>query len=71
MTTFDASLERARAERAQLDPRKVALTLAAVLPFVLGWLVRKVFTVVWLVVSWLWIAALTGWREAAPKGETS
>lgn len=70
MTTLAATVAAARRERAKLDPAEVALTVLMVLPFALGWVVRKIVGVVWLVVSWLWTSAVIGWRAASPKANT-
>lgn len=68
MTSFTAQVERINTEARQLDPKKVALTLLAVLPFVLGWTLKKVVVVSWVALSWLWTAAVVGWRAAdAPR----
>ena len=69
MTSIAAHVEAARRERAKLDPATVALTLLMVVPFVIGWVVRKIVAVFWLVGSWLWTSAVVGWRAAAPKRE--
>ncbi|MBX6382174.1 MAG: hypothetical protein IRZ07_04240 [Microbispora sp.] len=53
-------VDRIDAEARKLDPARVLLTVLAVIPFVLGWLLGKA----WLVVAWLWTAAVVGWREA-------
>jgi len=58
------ALERIDAEARQLDPARVLLTILAAIPFVIGWLLGKA----WLVLAWLWTAAVVGWREArAPR----
>jgi len=60
--------DQIRDESRQLDPVRVMLTLAMVLPFVAGWLVRKVFMACWTVLSWMWTAAVVGWRAAGREG---
>lgn len=68
VTGVGRTVEAVRAEAKQLDPAKVALTLLMVLPFVIGFVAKKTVGVVWLVVSWLWTAALVGWRAAGKEG---
>lgn len=71
-TTFARAARTAdqiRAESRQLDPVKVLLTLAVVLPLAVGWLARKVCLVVWTVFSWVWTAVVVGWRMAGPPGD--
>lgn len=63
--------DQVREESRQLDPVKVLLTLAIVLPVVVGWLARKVCLAAWTVFSWVWTAALVGWRAGGPSGEGS
>ncbi|HVQ96124.1 MAG TPA: hypothetical protein VMU51_34205 [Mycobacteriales bacterium] len=70
MTAFlsrvDRTVSQIEEEAARLDPVRVVLTLLAVVPFVVGWLVRKATVAAWVVLSWAWTAALVGWRLAAP-----
>lgn len=60
--------DQIREESRQLDPVRVLLTLAMVLPLVVGWSARKVFLVVWTCFSWTWTAVVVGWRMAGPQG---
>lgn len=43
--------------------RTVLLWLAAVL-YALGWVVAKLFGVLWLGLTWSWTAVAVGWQEA-------
>lgn len=66
MTTL---LERVPVDRITARAREVhfgrsVLTLIAAVLFGLGWLVAKVFTVLWLALTWSWAAIALGWREA-------
>lgn len=61
--------DQIRAESRQLDPVKVLLTLAMVLPFVLGWLAGMVVRALWTAVAWTWTAAVVGFRAARPAGD--
>lgn len=63
-----AVADEVRAEAAKIDPVKVAVTLLMVVPFVLGWLAAKTVRAVWAAVSWLWAAAVVGWRTASQPG---
>lgn len=51
-------------ERSELDPVKVLLTLAMVLPFVVGWVIGAVFKALWIVVSWVYTAGKVGFKSA-------
>lgn len=67
--TFDArALERIQVTARDIDPVKVAVTVVTAIPFLLGWIVAKVFAVVWLVLSWVIAAGMEGWRAGrSPK----
>lgn len=69
---FDATaLERIQTEAKELDPLKGLLAVVAAIPYVLGWIIAKVFAVVWLVVSWAIAAGKVGWQDARkPKAPT-
>lgn len=67
LANVGVTVDAMRARRAKLDPAKAALTLAAIIPFLLGWVVRKTVLAVWLVASWLWVAAAEGWKTAGPE----
>ncbi|GAB1823564.1 hypothetical protein [Herbidospora sp. RD11066] len=49
--------ERARTA----DPRKALLTALLLVPFALGWTVRRA----WMALVYLWSAIVAGWQEAA------
>jgi hypothetical protein len=59
-----AVADEVRAEAAKIDPVRVVITLLMVVPFVLGWLAAQTVRASWVVVSWLWAAAVVGWRTA-------
>lgn len=54
-------------ESRKLEPQRVALTLLALVPYVLGWLVGQTFKVLWIVISFMLVACAAGYREANPK----
>lgn len=57
---------RANQLRAQFDPVRVLLILLS-LPFILlGWVARFVYRALVVVGVWMWAAAETGWKRAAP-----
>lgn len=60
--------DQVREESRQLDPVKVLVTLAMVIPFALGWLAAKVVAGCWTVVAWVWTAGVVGWRTARGEG---
>lgn len=57
-------LERIDREARSLDPARVALTTIATVPFVLGWLLGRV----WLVAAWVFTAGVVGVRAGANRG---
>lgn len=62
---FDATaLERIQTQAKEIDPLKVALAVVASIPYILGWVISKVFTVVWVVISWAVAAGKVGWQDA-------
>lgn len=69
---FDATaLERIQTQAKEIDPLKAALATVAAIPYVLGWVIAKVFTVAWLVASWAVAAGKVGWQDARkPKAPT-
>lgn len=69
---FDAaSLERIQVQAKEIDPLKAALAIVAAIPYVLGWVIAKVFAVLWLIVSWAVAAGKVGWQDARkPKAAT-
>lgn len=64
MTTLTAITDRVRDESRDLDPARVLLTIVAVIPFALGWLVGVAARALWIVVAWAWAAAVVGFRTA-------
>jgi len=69
---FDATaLERIQTQAREIDPLKAALAVVAAIPYILGWVIAKVFAVVWLVLSWAVAAGKVGWQDARkPKAPT-
>lgn len=67
VSKLDATLTTIRARRAQIDPLKVGLILLIALPVALGWMARKVCLVVWVIATFLWVAAQQGWKAGSPK----
>lgn len=62
---FDAAaLERIQTQAKDIDPVKVAVGIVAAVPYIVGWVVAKIFTVVWIAVSWAAAAAMVGWKDA-------
>lgn len=53
-------LRRIEERAVKADPRKVLLTLLLIVPFMLGWIVRKV----WMALVYLWSAVVAGWQDA-------
>ena len=66
MTTLDATLARIRSRRAEIDPLRVLQAVLIALPWLLGWVVRKVAIVSWVVLSFLWVALAEGWAAGGP-----
>jgi hypothetical protein len=56
----DQITERAR----QVRPGRTVLTVIAGALFGLGWVVAKVFGVLWLAFTWSWAAVGVGWEAA-------
>lgn len=54
-------LERIEERARKSDPRKALLTALLLVPFVLGWFVRKT----WMALVYLWSAVMAGWQDAA------
>jgi hypothetical protein len=68
MATLDEMLDRVPVEQISREARqiqfgRVLLTLFAGLFFVIGWLVAKLFGVLWLAVAWSAAAVKVGWQE--------
>lgn len=56
-------VERVRAEAASLTPAKALLTVAAALPFVVGWVAGTVVRVSWAALVYAWSAGVVGFRS--------
>ena len=74
MTT--ALLHRVPVDRITTQAKQVRfghtiLTILAAVLFSIGWVVAKVFTVLWLGLAWAVTAVKVGWQDArpAPPGE--
>lgn len=71
MTVFDGVLvDRITAEARQIRFWRTVLTAIAAILFAIGWTVGKVFTVLWLAVTWSAAAVKVGWREARKPGDS-
>lgn len=65
VTTLDRiAVEDITRQAREISPGRTLLTWIGALLFAVGWIVRKTFTVVWLVGAWVFVAAREGWREA-------
>lgn len=49
----------------KVNPGQAVVSLVAFVPFLLGWLTRKVVLIAWVTISWLWAATVVGWQSAA------
>lgn len=56
--------ERIDERSRDLKPRVVALTLIALIPFCVAFVIFFAWKIVWTVISWLWAAGLEGWETA-------
>jgi hypothetical protein len=61
--------DKVRAEAKTLEPGRVLLTLLFLVPFVVGWLAAAI----WTAGTWLWAAAVVGYRSgrARPRRDAS
>lgn len=64
LTGMGRTADRVRAEARELHPRDVALTVAMILPFLIGWLIGQVSRALWTLFTWIWTAGVVGWRTA-------
>ncbi len=48
----------------QVRPGRAALTVIAAVLFGLGWIVARVFAVLWLAAMWCGVAVREGWRAS-------
>ena len=55
------------AQAREVQFRRAFLTALAGMLYAAGWTARKVFVVLWLALTWSWIAIRSGWRDAAPN----
>jgi hypothetical protein len=62
MATVD--IGRITAEAREVQFRRAVLTALASVLYAVGWIVRKVFAVLWLVLTWSWTAIRLGWQDA-------
>lgn len=60
-------VEQVRTEASNFDPAEFLLTVLAFPLLVVGWVVGGLFRVVWTVATWMWAAAVVGFRHA--KGD--
>ncbi len=58
------AVERVDERSRSLRARTVALTLIAIIPFCVAFLIFFSWKIVWTVVSWLYAAGLEGWETA-------
>lgn len=68
MTTIAGYVDQVRDQARDYDPRRAALTVVALLPFVVGWLVGIAFQTVWVMLAWAWAATMVGFRSAREVG---
>lgn len=57
-------LERINAEARDIHPGRTLLTIIAAVLYGIGWIARKTFVVLWLILTWSWTAIRLGWQEA-------
>ncbi|MBM3659483.1 MAG: hypothetical protein FJW95_08245 [Actinobacteria bacterium] len=55
-------IDRVHDQARELRPLRVLLTILAAPFFVLGFLVRAVFAIVWVALTWCWAATVVGWQ---------
>lgn len=73
MTT--SLLERVPVDEITAQAREIRfgytiLTFLAAIFYALGWITAKVFTALWLALTWSWTAIRIGWQEARmPRAE--
>lgn len=58
------AVERVDERSRTLRARTVALTLIALIPFCVAFLVFFTWKIVWMVISWLYAAGVEGWDAA-------
>lgn len=57
-----AVVERVREQRRALDPSRAAQVVVLAVPYLCGWLVRRTVRAIWWGVSFVYAAAVAGWR---------
>jgi hypothetical protein len=67
---FKDVLDRVDGDARDLKPHRVVLTIISAVFIALGWFVGMVFRAVWLVIAWMWAAAVVGFKIATGKVET-
>lgn len=59
-------LERIEEKAVKADPRRAVLVVLLFLPFLIGWIARKIV----LALAYAWSSVVAGWQEAArPRAE--
>lgn len=66
MTTTQL-LDKVHAEARELRPLRVALSIVAAIPFLIGMLVGAVVRVCWVMFAYAWSAGVVGFRTARGK----
>ena len=56
-------VDRITEQAREVRPGRTILTLIAGLLFGLGWVLAKVFAVLWLCFTWSWAAVRVGWQS--------
>ena len=57
-------LDEITGQAREAKPGRTLLTVIAGALFGLGWLTARVFAVLWLALSWSWVAVREGWRAS-------
>ena len=57
-------VDEINAQAQQVKPGRAALTVIAAVLFGLGWIVARVFAVLWLGAMWCGVAVREGWRAS-------
>ena len=67
---FKQTIERVDADARELRPHLLVLTVITAVLFAAGWIVGQVSRGIWLVVAWMWAAAVVGFKSANGRGDT-